>query len=201
MHLQANELPSFSARNMFQQGYATVMLFDSKDIWPMATTFGISGGLNITIAALAYVWLQKPYVFKLRGRVTVMDEAEYWTFKSLFVCGVFSLYNAIGVSIMGLSLGWLMITFVLGNLYTLSVMLSVAERRPSAPSSFVLSVSPEPRSETSSTRRDSTATLTPDESLWNDIVKSQSTYPVRPTSMRVVNPDVSWNCSRKYTYV
>lgn len=31
----------------------------------MTTTFSISGGLNIVLAALGYVWLQKPYARKL----------------------------------------------------------------------------------------------------------------------------------------
>ncbi len=33
--------------------------------WPMTTTFGVSGGLNVALAALGYMWLQKPYARKL----------------------------------------------------------------------------------------------------------------------------------------
>ncbi|KAI0333712.1 hypothetical protein GY45DRAFT_1319314 [Cubamyces sp. BRFM 1775] len=89
----------------------------------MITTFAISAGINVAIAAHGYMWLQKPYVLGRKGKTTFIDEAEYWTFKSLFVCGLLSLYSAIAVAIMGLSLSWLAITFVLGNLYTLSVLL------------------------------------------------------------------------------
>lgn len=63
--------------------------------------------------------------------------------------------------------------------------LSVTERRPLAP--IMLSVSPEPRSDVaSSTGRASTATLAPDSSLWDDIVKAQTMYPVEPPVMTSV---------------
>ncbi|EIW59159.1 uncharacterized protein TRAVEDRAFT_28477 [Trametes versicolor FP-101664 SS1] len=178
-------LSIYSVVYMFQQNYVTVMLINTADVWPMTTTFSISGGLNIVLAALGYVWLQKPYARKFRGRTAFVDEAEYWTLKSLFACGILSLYNAVGVTIMGLNLSWLAVTFVLGNLYTLSVLLNVTERRPVAP--IMLSVSPEPRSDVaSSTGRASTATLAPDSSLWDDIVKAQTMYPVEPPVMTSV---------------
>ncbi|KAH9847914.1 hypothetical protein C2E23DRAFT_475458 [Lenzites betulinus] len=177
-------LSIFSVVYMFQQGYVTVLLLNTADVWPMATTFGISGGINIIFAIIGYIWLQRPFMFAWRNKASAWDEAEYWTFKGLFFCGVLSLYNAIGVSIMGLNLSWLAVTFVLGNLYTLSVLLNATERRPTA-TPIVLSVSPEPPSEFASTRRASTATLTADSSLWEDIVKAQNMYPVGPTPMTV----------------
>lgn len=63
--------------------------------------------------------------------------------------------------------------------------LSVTERRPVAP--IVLCASPEPRSDVaSSAGRASTATLAPDSSLWDDIVKAQTMYPVEPPVMTSV---------------
>ncbi|KAI0821961.1 hypothetical protein BC628DRAFT_708634 [Trametes gibbosa] len=176
-------LSIFSVVEMFHLNYITVMLLNTADVWPMTTTFSISAGLNLVLATLGYVWLQRPYRLAWGGRTSVLDEAEYWTLKSLFFCGVLSVYNAVAVLIMGLNLSWLAVTFVLGNLYTLSVLLNITELRPTA-MPIMFGASPEPPSEYASTRRASTATLTPDTSLWEDIVKAQRMYPVGPIPMK-----------------
>ncbi|KAH9889786.1 hypothetical protein C8Q73DRAFT_138659 [Cubamyces lactineus] len=156
---------------MYYESYITVMLFNTGETWPMITTFAISAGINIAIAAHGYMWLQKPYVLQRKGKTTFIDEAEYWTFKSLFVCGLLSLYNAVAVAIMGLNLSWLAVTFVLGNLYTLSVLLNLTERRATTPT--VLGGPRVPTLDADSIRPPSTATLTNDTSLWEDVLKNQ----------------------------
>ncbi|KAI0662010.1 hypothetical protein C8Q70DRAFT_1051513 [Cubamyces menziesii] len=172
-----------SSVQMYYENYSTVMLFNTGESWPMITTFAISAGINIAIAAHGYMWLQKPYVLQRKGQTTFIDEAEYWTFKSLFVCGLLSLYNAIAVAIMGLNLSWLAVTFVLGNLYTLSVLLNLSERRGTTPT--VLKGPRAPTLDADSIRPPSTATLTNDTSLWEDVLKNQMLAAVEPSAMIV----------------
>ncbi|KAI0670912.1 hypothetical protein C8Q78DRAFT_820876 [Trametes maxima] len=168
----------YAVVEMFQKNYITVMLFDSFDVWPLVASFAISAGVNIVLAVCGYMWLQRPYEYRLRGRKTFVGEAEYWMLKGLLVCGVLSLYSAIGVSVMGLQLNWLGITFILGNLYTLSVLLNVTEQRPVAP--FALSVASAPISESGSTYRASTNTLTASSGLWEDVAKARMTCKEKP---------------------
>ncbi|OSD07341.1 hypothetical protein PYCCODRAFT_595659 [Trametes coccinea BRFM310] len=162
----------YSVAQTFQDGYVTVMLLQSVDVWALVTTFGISAGVNIVLAAYGHVWLQKPYEIRKNGRTTVIDQVEYWTFKSLFLCGILSAYNAIGVSIFRLNLSWLGFTFILGNLYTLSVILNATEGIY-APVVPIANGSRGPATEADSVRPPSTATLTNDNELWEDIAKNQ----------------------------
>ncbi|KAI0712012.1 hypothetical protein C8Q76DRAFT_733041 [Earliella scabrosa] len=139
-------------------------------MWPTVTTYSLASGINIVIASIAYVWTQKAYVLQKQGRTTFADEFEYWTVKSLFACALVSLFNAVAAGVMAANLTWLAGTFFLGNLYTLSVLLTLGARFPHAP--VVMTFPSAPVLETASYRT-STATLT-DAALWEDIVKSQA---------------------------
>ncbi|KAI0369377.1 hypothetical protein BV20DRAFT_360535 [Pilatotrama ljubarskyi] len=163
---------------MAQKSFIDVMLYNATLVWPMTTTYGIASGIDVVVAALGYKWLQKSNV--------LVQETEYWMFKSLFTCGILSLFSAIAVSIMGTNFTWLAVTFVLGNLYTLSVLLNLKEvRHPFAEIAPTVPAYPAPRpaSHLSSTVRASTATLAVDEGLWEDIVKAQKLAPVEPPAM------------------
>ena len=54
----------------FNQAVCLVRFSTAHDIdsarvkWPLTPTFSISAGINLTLASIAYVQLQKPYVRK-----------------------------------------------------------------------------------------------------------------------------------------
>ncbi|RPD62261.1 hypothetical protein L226DRAFT_532714 [Lentinus tigrinus ALCF2SS1-7] len=150
----------------------SLLIFDMGDWWPMIATYSISLPVNIVIAAVAYVWMQKPYVLSKHGRTTFMSELEYWTVKSLFFCGLVSLYNAITVGIGMGNMLWMAGTFVLGNLYTISVLLTLDSRMLAIP----VAASPSPRAipQVALSDRASATTLTDDMATWEDMVKSQA---------------------------
>ncbi|KAI0700371.1 hypothetical protein C8T65DRAFT_284839 [Cerioporus squamosus] len=153
---------------LFHVGNAAIVMFYSGDVWPMVMTFAISAGINIVIAAVAYVRMQKPH-----GRTTFMSELEYWTAKSLFFCGIVSTFNTIAVAIMMANMTWIAGTCVLGNLYTLSVLLNSNSRILAIP---VASGTVRPRSapQVDLSERASSATLADDMAIWEDMVKSQA---------------------------
>ncbi|KAI0352589.1 hypothetical protein OH77DRAFT_1559566 [Trametes cingulata] len=173
---------------MIHKSFIDVMLFEVALVWPLTTTYGVAAGVDIVIAALGYVWLQKS-----EDKSKLVKETEYWMFKSLFTCGILSLFSAIAVSIMSTNFTWLAVTFVLGNLYTLSVLLNLEEVHhpfseivPSA--SAPNSPAPRPASDRSSTLRASNATLAVDEGLWEDILASQKLAPVESPVMVAAPP-------------
>ncbi|TBU31790.1 hypothetical protein BD311DRAFT_775767 [Dichomitus squalens] len=167
-----------------QLGFVNILLVTHANTWTECTTYSIAAGINITIAAIAYVSIQKPYVLQKYGRTTFMEESEYWTVKSLFgaACsapGYFSLLsivNAIQSTIMDVDMIWLAGTFIVGNLYTLSILLTVQSDLTAITAYTVGSMAPEARSDRGSVAHcSSTATLTNDSALWEDIVKAQTT--------------------------
>ncbi|KAI8994170.1 hypothetical protein BD414DRAFT_275552 [Trametes punicea] len=155
---------------MFRQSYVVVMLYSSNEVWPMIATFTFSAGINIV----------------MRGKTAVMDELEYWTFRSLSVCGLLSLYNTIGLAIRRLDLSWLAISFILGNLYTISDLLNVTESR-SASLPSVLDGSRPSTLGSDSVRPPSAVTLTND--LWKHVLKAQvqATVPIPPLAMNATS--------------
>ncbi|KAM5533633.1 hypothetical protein V8D89_012746 [Ganoderma adspersum] len=160
---------------MDQLGFVNVLLLGADDIWAECATYSVQAGINVTIAAVAYVWIQKPYVLQKYGRTTFMEEFQYWTIKSLFGAFCLAIFNAIQSAISDLEMLWLAGTFIIGNLYTLSVLLTLESDRPTGPSPTVISLARAPRSDSRSlARRSSMATLTDDAALWEDIVKAQT---------------------------
>ncbi|KAI0755100.1 hypothetical protein C8Q80DRAFT_1266601 [Daedaleopsis nitida] len=115
---------------LYNVTFAAVLLgYYPGDTWPMITTYSIVTGVDLVAAVVGYFWLQKVYVLKKQDKTTLSDELEYWTMKSLFGCALISLFNAIAVAVMELNMTWLAGTFVLGNLYTVSVLLTSAGAR------------------------------------------------------------------------
>ncbi|TFK87487.1 hypothetical protein K466DRAFT_599441 [Polyporus arcularius HHB13444] len=163
----------YSVVVLFNVGPLAILMFYMGDVWPMVVTFAVSAGINIVIAAVAYVRMQKPYVLQKHGRTTVMSELEYWTVKSLFFCGIVSTFNTVAVAIMMANMLWVAGTCVLGNLYTLSVLLNLNSRILAIP---VASGTVRPRSgpQVDLSDRSSAATLTDDMAIWEDMVKSQA---------------------------
>ncbi|PIL22408.1 hypothetical protein GSI_15096 [Ganoderma sinense ZZ0214-1] len=160
---------------MAQLGFANVLLLGADNIWAECATYSVQAGINVTIAAIAYVWVQKPYVQQKYGRTTFLEEFQYWTIKSLFGAFCISVFNAIQSAISDLEMLWLAGTFTIGNLYTLSVLLTLETDHPTGPSPTVINLARASRSDSRSfARRSSMTTLTDDTALWEDIVKAQT---------------------------
>ncbi|KAI0700372.1 hypothetical protein C8T65DRAFT_728753 [Cerioporus squamosus] len=115
----------YSITLLFTVSPASTLGYSADNFWSMIMTFSISAGINLVIAPVAYVRMQKPHVLQKHGRTTFMSELEYWTVKSLFFCSFVSIFAAITVTSM---MFWVAATCVLGNLYTLSVLLTVLSR-------------------------------------------------------------------------
>ncbi|KAI1793312.1 hypothetical protein LXA43DRAFT_1001893 [Ganoderma leucocontextum] len=172
---------------MAQLGFVNILLLGDDDIWTECATYSIQAGMNVTIAAIAYVWIQKPYVLQKYGRTTFMEEFQYWTIKSLFGAFCLSIFNAIQSAVMDIEMLWLAGTFVIGNLYTLSVLLTLESDRPTGLSPTVINLAPTRSDARSIARRSSMATLTDDTALWEEIVKVQTMKAARQSLPKEVD--------------
>ncbi|TFK87486.1 hypothetical protein K466DRAFT_662982 [Polyporus arcularius HHB13444] len=134
-----------SVAELFQLGYGAIMIFDFGYVrtervktlalmtesfqFSIYAMFGFSASINVALASVLYL-LQR------RGAPsrTFREQLQYWTFESLMGCGVLSVFAAVMLGVAGLDLVWLVTTFSLGNLYTLSVLFSLSTPRlsPSA---------------------------------------------------------------------
>ncbi|RDX49973.1 hypothetical protein OH76DRAFT_1482774 [Lentinus brumalis] len=105
-----------SVAELFQLGYGAIMIFDFG-YFSIYAMFGLSAGINVALASVLYL-LQR------RGAPsrTFREKLQYWTFESLMGCGVLSVFAAVMLGVAGLDLVWLVTTFVLRDLYTLSVL-------------------------------------------------------------------------------
>ncbi|KAI0700358.1 hypothetical protein C8T65DRAFT_284516 [Cerioporus squamosus] len=115
-----------SVVEMFQLGYGAVMVFDSGYFSTYAM-FGLSAGIDVALASVLYVVQRRGASFR--------EKLWYWMTESLMSCGVLSIFAAVMLGVAALNLVWLVATFVLGNLYTLSVLssLSIGTPAPSLP--------------------------------------------------------------------
>ncbi|KAI0769945.1 hypothetical protein C8Q74DRAFT_861099 [Fomes fomentarius] len=170
----------YSVVLLYDNGYAAVLLLRIGEAWPLMISFSVPAGINIVLAVVGYVWMQKPYVFRKQGRTTLADELEYWTVKSLFGCAIILLFNTIAVAVMAVNMIWLAATFVLGNLFTLSVLLHL----DGGPSQVPV-VIPLANTSASESYRASTTTLTNDIALWEDTIKAQAIKASLPTVAKV----------------
>ncbi|RPD77944.1 hypothetical protein L226DRAFT_337054 [Lentinus tigrinus ALCF2SS1-7] len=108
-----------SVAEMFQRGYGAVMIFN-HGYFSTYAMFGLSASIDVALASVLYL-VQR----STRKNATVREMLQYWTFGSLVGSGILSIFAAIMLAVAGLNLVWLVTSFVLGNLYTLSVLLSL----------------------------------------------------------------------------
>ncbi|KAI0766456.1 hypothetical protein BD413DRAFT_615246 [Trametes elegans] len=166
-----------SAVQMSYNNYVyTVMSLYLPDIWPMVATFALSTVINAAIVLFGYLWIQRPYEFQTHSARAFVPWAKYWALKSLLTCGVLSFFNAIAVSVLGLSLTWVAITFFLGSLYILSLLLNLSENRQGAAVRSSVSYVGSSETDSKKLRRASTATLTDNSGVWADAVKAHKMY-------------------------
>ncbi|KAH9931653.1 uncharacterized protein BXZ73DRAFT_101564 [Epithele typhae] len=146
---------------MFTQG------FIETSTWDQIMTLGITCGVDLVIAVLTYVWLERPLYLQQRGATRFLNEATFWSFGGLFGCSLVALFAAVCDSIAARSLVWLVAVSALGNLHTISVLSSLDVRAPMV----VTTAAPAPAS---TSTRSSVATLTADDaSFRKDLEKAQ----------------------------